>query len=200
MIIWGKTSKLIGTQTKQMICSHCGHNEVTACTTQTFFTLFFVPTFPLSKSLTYLCPNCLTQYQPEGINLGANAIADEKTRTPFWGFSGLAIIAVLVSLGAAIEHTENKDTAEFVKNPIVGDVMIFKMENEKETPYAFMKIKKIEDENITVIISKHMFSNKKAAINKSKNKKEDAYDEPDVEFAKETFKNFEIVNVIRKSN
>ena len=76
-------------------CKNCKAFDIDIKIYQRYFHILFIPYFPLGrKTATGNCSNC-------GIPINDTAILQEfekKTKTPFYIFSGLLLIAVLILL------------------------------------------------------------------------------------------------------
>lgn len=199
MLIWGNTDKVIHTDTIDVSCAECGCSELLAFTMQKFFTLFYVPTIPLRKTLVYICPECSEPYDPKLINNSSIAIGKKSVRTPIWGFSGLAVIAVFVAIGAWMDYEDSEKTAVCMESPQVGDRLVFKDEDGSVTPYGFMKIKSMDGDSITLSCGNFIYSRKDKAVKKSKSAKEHDFLEEEIVVSKEQFKNLGVVHIERVS-
>jgi len=196
MIVWGSKFKIIDRKLVEDKCSHCDHNGLVQCTTQKFFTFFFIPTLPLKKYASYVCPNCATEYHPDAVAVNT-VTKSTAAKTPLWGYSGLIIILLLMMFGGFMEYRENQLLAEYLESPKAGDMIVTKIADEKDTPYVFMKIKIVDGDKITLVHSKHMFSSQSQARKKAHAAKEDAFSEESMLVTKEDFQKMDIVTAER---
>jgi len=154
MLIWGWGSKSIGSVPTDIQCSHCGYPSLTLTAFQRFFDFFYIPTLPLKKEYILFCSNCGTQFLAENFNIETDNI--HKIKTPWWGFSGLAIISILAVLVMYFANSEHQKNEEYLKAPLVNDIIVFK---EKEhLNYVFIKITAVNNDNVTVLPSKYEYS------------------------------------------
>lgn len=61
MIIWGTRTftKLLGHRIESTVCRHCQYAGRTAVVREwVWFTLFFIPLFPVWARYYFVCPNC----------------------------------------------------------------------------------------------------------------------------------------------
>jgi hypothetical protein len=66
-VLFGTSTKIIGIAPIDGKCSNCHKNELFFYTFQNFFTLFFIPMFPLGKWTSIICQGCGTEFLPETI-------------------------------------------------------------------------------------------------------------------------------------
>jgi hypothetical protein len=161
MIIWSVSTRLMGAEAIKAKCSHCHHEGLVLERYQRFFKLFYIPTLALRKSAALVCEACGTQYSAELLNSSSKAIVNLATtsKTPWWGFIGLYIIAVLIGIGTWSAHIENQQKAKYLAAPHVNDILVIKNKAEQNVPYYFIKITDISNDKIHFITSKYNYSN-----------------------------------------
>jgi hypothetical protein len=121
-----------------------------------------------------------------------------KTRTPIWMFSGLAIVVVLIILGAINDRNNNERNAKVILTPQSGDILeIRTMANQ----YTLFKIEYVFGDS--VFIRPNIYeTNKSTGIDKIKDKGDNAYSQEIYGFSKaelkKKFDNGEILNIDRK--
>lgn len=152
---WGEYNRVIHTESLSNTCRVCNKHDLILSVIQPIFHLFWIPLFPKRKHSYVVCADCLTTYPPE--IYGAENI---RARTPWYSFSGLAIIACLVAFGIYAEQQETEAIAAFKETPIVNSYFIFKDSGPKtETaPYFFAKVKDIQDGIVYLEIGSYSYS------------------------------------------
>lgn len=179
MLIWGWTTKNIGQEVTDWVCSHCQHDGLVMVTFQRFFTLFFVPAIPLNKNQALICCACSTEYNPTA--LGMESTETPKAKTPFWGFSGVIIITMIIGGALVLGSLSESRREEYLASPRVNDIIVFKDADSKKTPYVSLKIQEVKDDMI-------IFKEGRYAYSHLKNAKEAALkDESGDEFLEEAF-------------
>ncbi|QWX85461.1 zinc-ribbon domain-containing protein [Cellulophaga sp. HaHaR_3_176] len=154
MIFYGtKGSHLFSERKNGIKCDNC--NEITAHNISVYGKyayIYWIPFFPMSKKAFSECTNCSATLDVNGMNGKLKSAATEvknNTKTPIWYWSGLAIIAVLISLGVYSSLQHDKDVAVYINQPAVGDVIEFK--SSENGYYSTLKISAVTSDSIFVI-------------------------------------------------
>lgn len=200
MIIWGWSTKEICTKEKSGKCPSCGLATLVIVGFQRVFDLFWIPVIPLKKSTCVRCQSCKNEYIHE---LSADEIAIQNSgfKTPWWSFSGLIIIIVLLIFGSIASESKQNEHDEFKENPILGTYFTFRNigEDYKKAPYVFGKIVSIEGDKIILRLSHYCYSKNRTALKEAraaKVKPDDLLDLDNFEMQKEDFKNLDIQSLI----
>lgn len=109
--------------------------------------VYWIPFFPISKITVAECNSCKKTYEFKELSEGIKTkFQREKEKSPvkfpIWMFSGLFVIAALVGFGVYTSNETEKNEAEFVKNPKVGDVYCIKVSDAHFTTARVDKIDK----------------------------------------------------------
>ncbi|MFK8061157.1 MAG: hypothetical protein AB8B78_13845 [Polaribacter sp.] len=154
MIFYGTKGSHIHTEkTNGIKCDNC--NEIVPHTISIYGKygyLYWVPVFPMSKKAFTECTNCKVTLDFKGMNeklRHASADAKRKAKTPIWYWSGLAIIALLISLIVYNIKEHDKEVVNYIQEPKVGDVIKFK--NVDTNYYSTLKISLVTKDSIFVI-------------------------------------------------
>jgi hypothetical protein len=160
MIIWSISTRLMGSESTKLKCSHCHHEGLLLEKYQRFFKLFYVPTIALQKDSALICEACGTQYSAELLTSSPKAIINPKTtsKTPWWGFIGLYIILGFIGIGIWTSHVEDQKKAIYLADLHANDVLVIKDKTEKTVPYYFIKITDISDKKVSLIAGKYNYS------------------------------------------
>jgi hypothetical protein len=106
-------------------CANCGkYNTLFAEVIRKYFTLFWIPIFPLRKKTIIRCSDCM--------------------------WTGTLILASFIFMVSIAISQRNAEIKSFAEKPEVGDIYVVR-NNPK---YYFMKITRIEKNNIYVVSSK----------------------------------------------
>jgi len=152
MIFYGsKGNHLHSEQVNGIKCSHCEQQ-----TTHTFSVfgryahIYWIPLFPMGKKGVSECNHCKITLAPkemdEPLKLAFKNV-NGNTRTPFWHWSGLGLIAILIALLSFTGSQHKKDAVTYINDPKKGDVYEFKA-NEY---YSLLKVASVSEDSIFVI-------------------------------------------------
>ncbi|MEJ7684432.1 MAG: hypothetical protein WKG06_42615 [Segetibacter sp.] len=121
-----------------------------------------------------------------------------QTKTPIWTFSGLALVAVLITVGILNDKKNDEKNAKLILTPQSGDIFEIKT---KDDQYTLYKVENIEGDSAFIRI--HQFeTNKVTGLADLKRKGESAYSEDVFPFSKTELKIMldkgEILDIERK--
>jgi len=167
MFIWGWNTKAIGQSETGLTCSHCGRKGLVVITMQTFLNVFWIPTFPMRKSSSVVCSNCRTVSRPDAYRLDECHI-NRSQKTPWWGFSGLVLIAALLGGAAIFSVYESEQTNTYLQDLHKGDLIIVKGRINDRTAYSYLKVQDVQGETLSVYESKYAFSREGDALSEAK--------------------------------
>jgi hypothetical protein len=149
MLIYGKRKIRIKKYDDFHIqCENCSDCKQRFSVYQEYYHLFFIPIYPASqKSITTICLNCKDSFNDQKV-LHYLSI----TKTPFYLYSGLILFGLLfISVIYGNINTQNKKL-KYVENPKVNDVYLIQSKDQEDnTTYYFMKIKRLNGDTVEVI-------------------------------------------------
>lgn len=145
-IIYGRRKLRIKSYTHhQQSCSNCGTFDMTVKVYKEYFHVFYIPFFPAGiKSSVLYCNSCS---QPTRIN-SLQKLYEEKTRNPFYLYTGLILIGCLISYGVIANLSYQKEKRKFVENPKVGDVYLIRNDSNSKAEYYFLRISRIAGDSV----------------------------------------------------
>ncbi|MFQ6603053.1 hypothetical protein [Flavobacterium sp. C3NV] len=117
--------------------------------------LYLIPLFPIKKLTFAECNSCRKTFEqvelPSQIQQKLQR-EKEKNRvtTPIWMFSGLFVVAAIVGMAFYSSHQTDLDTANFIKNPKLGDVYFL---DSDQGHYTTMKVNQISKDSINVFLN-----------------------------------------------
>lgn len=174
MIFYGTKSSHLNSEQKGGIkCDNC--NEITNHNISVYGKygyLYWFPVFPMGKKVFSECSNCKTTNNFKEMNeklKDASANLKQNTKTPIWYWSGLVIIALLISYGAYSSGKHKEDMVTYIEKPAVNDVIKYKI--SKTGYYSTLKIKSVTQDSIFVIQNDYETDKKRGVsdIDKAKN-------------------------------
>jgi hypothetical protein len=151
MIFYGtRASNISNGQIINVECPHCQANTSMIYSVFGKYThIYWIPLFPVSKITIAECNSCKKTFEykelPETIK---TKFVREKEKSPVsfpvWMFSGCFIILALVGYGFYDSYQTDINEADYIKNPKVGDVYYYKLENGHFTTLRVDKTNRTE--------------------------------------------------------
>lgn len=199
MIIYGIRNKELIKEHITDKCPDCGtQNSIDMHVFQKYAHVFWIPFFPLGKTGVSQCDHCKQvlklKEMPSSL---ANTYENLKsqTKTPIWTFTGLALVAVLITIGIISDKKKDERNAQLILTPRAGDIFEIKT---KDNQYTLYKVDQVEGDSIFVQASNYEV-NKLTGLNdlKKKDYSSDIYGFSKTEL-KEMFNKGEIIDIDRK--
>ena len=153
MIIYGTGSKVLKEATLENVkCSNCDHNRSIVTIIQKYFDLFWIPTFPIGKSIFLTCENCqnvrIEKQFPDEFKQTSKQLKSSVS-TPFYTFSGLFLILMIIGYFSYDRYQADQIVDDYLHSPQKGDVYALYDENEPtEYKYYFFKVTGVEGDSI----------------------------------------------------
>lgn len=202
MIIYGtRSKKLAGSQIIDK-CSHCGTaNVMEMHIFQKYAHLFWIPFFPMRKMGISQCNHCkqvLTDKQmPPDLHTTFQTLK-AQTKTPVWTFSGIALIAVLVTTVVIANKQRDEKNARLILAPQINDIYEIKLGYKQYTLYQVAAVK---NDSVFVKINQYE-TNKSTGLRELKSKGESVYSEDYLPLSKAELKDMlekgEIIDIDRR--
>lgn len=137
-------------------CPHCGaQNSLASHVYGQYFHVWWIPFFSLGKKSKVDCQNCLKEIHPKNLDLVAKEhLQREKMahRTPIWYYSGLGLVAILITFGVITAMMESKATAKYIKAPQEGDVYEIEMENGR---YSLFRVEVVSQDSLYILMNEY---------------------------------------------
>ncbi|MFA0964874.1 hypothetical protein AB9P05_23900 [Roseivirga sp. BDSF3-8] len=165
MIIYGsKATHLKSAQSNTATCVSCGtKGSVSYSVFSKHAHIFWIPVFPIGRVGASQCGHCkhtVTNKEMTGDSVNDYKNLKNETKVPFWKFSGLFLIVMLVAFGVYASGENDKKNAEYISNPAAGDVYEYKLDGD----YSTMKVSRVAGDSVYVFINEYV-TNKKTGIN-----------------------------------
>jgi hypothetical protein len=128
-------------------CENCGSYEQRFLVYQDFFHFMLIPIVPLSnKTIKCFCKKCNDRFNHEKKEHYLSI-----TKTPIYLYSGIVLfIGMIISIVILVSNNQKKE-AEYIKNPMVGDVYLWRENTENSTVYYFLKISGINKDTVELL-------------------------------------------------
>lgn len=158
MIVYGTNAKDLGTRKLQGAKSpNCESSDIYATAVVKYVHIFWIPIFPYSKKYFTTCEGTgqvleekeMPQQLKDKLNLEKHHF-----KTPFYLFSGLIIIALLIGYGIYASSQHDKEVKESVSNLQPKEVIMFK----EGSGYSFAKVEAHSNDTIYVKYSNYTLS------------------------------------------
>lgn len=199
MIVYGTKSKELAKEILTDTCQNCGtQKSIDMYIFQKYAHIFWIPFFPIGKTGLSQCDHCKQvlklKEMPENLTASYDNLK-AQTKTPIWMFSGLALIAILITFVVISDKKKDEKNAQLIVNPQAGDIFEVKT---KDNQYTLYKVEQVEDDSVFIIMSMYE-ANKKSSLNNLKKKDYtiDTYGFSKSEL-KEMLNNGEILDIDRK--
>jgi len=199
MIVYGSRSKELAKDILTDQCPGCGkQNCIDMHVFQKYAHVFWIPVFPMGKTGVCQCDHCkqvLTlKEMPASLAISYENLK-AKAKTPIWMFSGLAVLAILITIGFISGKQNDEENARLILMPQTGDVFEIKLGSKQYTLY---KVAQVEGDSVFVQLNDYE-TNKVAGLN---DLKEETYSEDVLGFSKAELKQMlekgEIIDIERK--
>jgi hypothetical protein len=202
MIIYGSNTKQLAKEVLTDICPNCGtQNSVELYVFQKYAHVFWIPFLLLGKTAVSQCDHCKQVLKIKEMPSSLKTAYDNlksQTKTPIWTFSGLALVAVLITVGILNDKKNDEKNAKLVLTPQSGDIFEIKT---KDDQYTLYKVENIEGDSAFIRINQFE-TNKVTGLADLKRKGESAYSEDVFPFSKTELKIMldkgEILDIERK--
>lgn len=199
MIVYGSKSTELAKENLTDKCPNCGtQNSIEMTVFQKYAHVFWIPFFPMGKTGMCHCENCKQVLElkemPDSLKASYENLK-AKTKTPIWMFSGLALLAILITIGIITSKKNDEKNAQLILTPQIGDIFEIKT---KDNQYTLYKIDQVEGDSVFVQTNNYE-TNKRTGLDDLKNKEysEDVFGFTKTEL-KQMLENGEIVDIERK--
>jgi len=201
MIIYGVRSTQLGKEILADKCLSCGtQNSIELYVFQKYAHVFWIPLFPVGKTVVSQCDHCkqvLKQKEIPSSLISSYENIKSQTKTPLWTFSGLALIAILITVTVINDQKNDKENAQLILTPKSGDIFEIKT---KENQYTVYKVDEVQGDSVYIRINEYE-TNKLSGLGELKSKGEKNFSEETYAFSKTELKKMleqgEIIDVER---
>lgn len=156
MFIYGNRKACIAThRDNSQPCPKCKLFTVEYKVYREYVHLFWLPIFSSgSKTCVMLCTNC--GFRNEYSNKSESYIG--ITKTPFYLYSGLIGIVVLIFAACFANINTQKEKKTFVDSPRVNDVYLIRNDSSYPAQYHFFKINRIRNDSVFMFKNMYFYS------------------------------------------
>ncbi|MBN1951692.1 MAG: hypothetical protein JW801_10845 [Bacteroidales bacterium] len=130
-------------------CENCGQYHQVFTIDQSCFHVFGIPFIPLGKKAI----RCACAFCNDSFNTKKKEDYLLEARTPLFMFSGLILALGLIFLVIYFNQKNQRQTAEYIQEPMVGDVYLIKDDQTEKQRYYFFKLVKIRTDSLFLLHS-----------------------------------------------
>ena len=145
-VIYGKQTARIKKYTdNRNYCKSCNSFDLNVKVYKEYFHIFFIPFFPTgNKTVKIYCNNCGEPYRADSVQKDY----EKSTKNPIYLYAGLILIGSLILLLVNANITTQKEKANFIENPKVGDVYRIRKDENSSTFYYFLRVSQINGDTV----------------------------------------------------
>lgn len=145
MIFYGKKASVLRKeQFFGLKCPNCqSTNTVHGAVVGSYGHLYWIPTFPMGKTVVAQCENCRKTFNEAEMSPEMKqAITPmlNEVKTPIKFYSGLIVIVGLIALGAFISINGDRENLKYIAAPAVGDVYNLKIDYREYTTQKVVRV------------------------------------------------------------
>lgn len=148
LVIYGQRNVRIKTFTENhQSCPLCKVPDLEVFVFRQYFHVFLIPVFPVGvKSSRIKCNEC-----GEYIRIDSVGWQYEKmSKTPLYFYSLTIILSAFILFMVFMNLRTQKEKAEMVNTPVVGDVYVMRNDENNPTSYYFLKLTRINNDTLIV--------------------------------------------------
>jgi hypothetical protein len=185
MIVYGSRSKELEKDILTDQCPNCGkQNSIDMHVFQKYAHVFWIPFFPMGKTGVCQCYHCkqvLTLKEMPASLATSYESLKTRAKTPIWMFSGLGVLAIMITIGFISDKQSDEENARLILMPHAGDVFEIKLGSKQYTLY---KVAQVEGDSVFVQLNDYE-TNKVTGLN---DLKKETYSEDLLGFSKSELK------------
>jgi hypothetical protein len=126
-------------------CKNCNSFDLDIKVYRDFHHFIFIPIMPAGDKVAKIyCNQCGEGLRTESIRRHYEKI----TKTPFWLYSGPILVGLLIIIIVIVNLFNQRQKAEYVKHPKIGDVYEMRQDQNGLTTYYFMRISRLNGDSV----------------------------------------------------
>ena len=146
LIFYGRrTARIKKFTDNQQSCKSCGAFDLDVRVYRDYYHLFFIPVFPVGdKTVKIKCHKCGEPIRLDSLQRHYESIS----RTPIYLYATPILFAGLIAILINANLNTQKEKAQFIANPQVGDVYTIRKDEDNSTTYYFLRLVKIKGDTV----------------------------------------------------
>jgi hypothetical protein len=126
-------------------CKNCKSFDLDIKVYRDYYHFIMIPIIPVGdKTAKIYCNHCGEGLRTETIRRRY----EEITRTPFWLYSGLILVALLITSIVITNLFEQRQKLAYIDHPQVGDVYKMQQDHYNIKTYYFLRVSKINGDSV----------------------------------------------------
>ena len=202
MIVYGSRSKQLAKEITTEKCANCDtHSSIEMYVFQRYAHVFWIPLFPVGKTIATQCNHCKQVLKQKEMSSSLKQVAynlKSTAKTPIWMFSGLALLAILITSAVISDNKKKERNALLITAPQSGDVFEVRTEDNQ---YTLFKVEDVQADTVLVLVNNYQ-TNKSSGLSEIKSKGEKAYSDEIYTIARKDLKDMfdkgKILDINRK--
>ena len=146
LILYGRRTARIKKYTdNQESCKSCGAFDLDVRVYRDYYHLFFIPVFPVGdKTVKIKCRKCGEPIRLDTLQKHYESIS----RTPIYLYATPILFAGLIAILINANLNTQKEKAQFIANPQIGDVYTIRKDENNSTTYYFLRLINIKGDTV----------------------------------------------------
>jgi hypothetical protein len=163
MIFYGTNGALVRTEALPASpCPACGTTGALKLSVFSRYAhIYWIPLFPYSKPAVVQCDHCQQAWDGKALPGALQpAVQDLKKsiRAPWWHWSGLGIIALLIAWGAVAASRDARANKAYLAAPRTGDIYTVRSP-EDSTQYSLLKVVSAKGNTVELVANNYQIDN-----------------------------------------
>lgn len=210
MIFFGTKGRTIqGPKVTTIHCPSCGNIEHETFGIQRYFHLYWIPTFPTSRTILVSCTNCRhaqeeKDLQPAVVKTINETVFNAKQLIPL--FSGAFLIACLITWVSYTGIQTQAREAQYIDAPHVADLYVANLSRifdgiDSDYPYGVLRVVATSEDGVECVIGTVSYSQSSGPggdIDKKKTDSDEYYGEETVMFGLAELKELKSISAITR--
>jgi hypothetical protein len=162
MIIYGTNGSRVRTEPAPgMACPACSNAEQMKVTVFSRYAhVYWIPLVPYTKPVVAECTQCRGWWELDEVPKEAPQVRQalqalkKETASPWWQWSGLMLVGLLVSWGVVAASIDDKDNATYIAAPHTGDIYTVR-EEAGTNQYSLLKVVGVHGNAVDLVANEY---------------------------------------------
>ncbi len=164
MIFYGTNGALIRTEPLPAIpCPACATTGALKLSVFSRYAhIYWIPLFPYSRPTVVQCDHCQQGWDGKALPAALQPAVQEarqSIRAPWWHWSGLGIIAVLIGVGIVANSRDARANKAYLAAPRAGDIYTVHSPGDS-TKYSLLKVLSAKGNTVELVANEYEIDNR----------------------------------------
>lgn len=159
MIFFGTgTREMDPVKMENVECPNCGQEALYLTLIHRYFHVYRIPAFPVGKEAEATCKACRKLWEgPKMVGgmVEASKLAKKNASTPRYLFAGVYIVGAIILITTYMSWKDDRNTAEYVRDPHVADYYIVHTDIDKAYPHIVLFVNDIRGDSMEMLVGKY---------------------------------------------